>query len=92
MLFMKRPQIRKFTYRPQFYTPDEELDEEEEGPRIQFRRIRRTTTRSTKRRSGLILVLLVIILLFMIHYFNNLQKAEKESEIDTFQVEEIIIK
>ena len=91
MLFMKRPKIRQFTYRPQFYNPEQELEEEENGPRIKFRRIR-GEAKPAKRRSGLIMLLLIIILIYMIHYLNNLQKKDQQADYQNFQVEEIIVK
>jgi len=91
MLFMKQRKIRNFTYRPQFYKPDDMIEEEENTSRIKFRRIR-GSARPAKRRSRLIMLLLIFIILFMIHYFNNLRKSEQQSVNQDFQVEEIIVK
>ena len=87
---MKQRKIRKFTYRPLYYKPDD-IEDDEDTPRIKFRRIR-NTTRPTKRRSRLIMLLLIIILLFMINYFNNLQKSDQQAVDRDFQVEEVIVK
>ena len=88
MLFSKQPKIRRFTYKPYFYEPEEEGLEDE--PRIKFRRSRLLQGRN-KRRSTIFMVLLIIIILYLLFYLNRISKVEEESQFKNFKVEEIIV-
>jgi len=76
MLFSKHPQIRRFTYSPKYYKPQE--DKEEDGPRIKFRRYRQSQPR--KRRSMLVMAVLVLILLYFLCYWFQGEKKEPAQE------------
>lgn len=82
-MFMKQPQIRQFKYTPRFYKPESE--EEEDQPRIKFRRL--ITRRPVPRRSfwGMLIVIILLILLF--HYLKAYIKPDKQE----FQFEDLKI-
>ena len=88
MLFSKQPKIRRFTYKPFFYEPKEEIDEDE--PRIKFRRSRLLQGRR-KKRSTIFMFLLIIIILYMLFYLNRITKVDEESQFKNFKVEEVIV-
>jgi hypothetical protein len=72
---MKNPRARRFEYQPRFYHPEEEQDENE--PRIRFKRLTRRKT--VPKRSPIVLVVLILILFFLIRYLHNLTEAEKQN-------------
>ena len=65
-MLIKLPKTRQFTYRPRFYEPP--VEEDEGGPRVKFRRYRRSN--STTKRPLLLMILLVVVLIFLLfHWF-----------------------
>ena len=72
---MKNPKIRRFEYQPRFYKPEDQ--EDEDGPRIKFRRI--TERKTLQKRSPIGLIILILILIFLFRYLYNINKAEKEN-------------
>jgi len=85
-MFLKPPKIREFTYRPIFYKPPEE--EEEQGPRIKFRRY--WLSNPPKQRSFIVMVFLIVILIFLLIYWQGLEKSDqKEFKFEDVKIEEI---
>jgi hypothetical protein len=85
-MFIKPPKPRKFTYRPKYYRPEE--IEDEEAPRIKFRRHK--LTKYTKKRSILVMVVIVIILISLLKYWLTIESVDrKEFKFDNLKIEEI---
>lgn len=76
-MFLKNPQIRRFTYHPKYYKPNED-QEEDESPRIKFRRYR--LSRVPKKRSMLLMLALLIILIYLLSYWFQVEKNYPEQE------------
>lgn len=78
---MKTQKVRKFAYQPRYY----KIAEEEEVPRISFRRYRRS--QKTGKKSTIGMLILVVIIIFLVGYWLKMD-SPKNSE---FQFEQIII-
>ncbi|OQX95932.1 hypothetical protein B6I21_02865 [candidate division KSB1 bacterium 4572_119] len=74
-MFLKNPKIRGFNYKPRFYNPD--VEEEDEGGRIKFRRLRER--KPVPKRSPLGMLIIIVILAFLVRYLITLNNAEKEN-------------
>ncbi len=74
-MFFKQPKIRQFQYVPRFYKPMEE-GEDEDGPRIKFRRLIKREPRP--KRSVWLLLILIFVLIFLLRYFLNVTKTDKQ--------------
>ena len=82
-MFLKPPKPRQFTYRPKFYKP---IEDEEEGPRIKFRRSN-SLKKPPKKQSTLLLIFVAIVLAVLLSYWLRIDKAGD----DGFKFEEIDI-
>ncbi|MEE4310876.1 MAG: hypothetical protein V2J62_03305 [candidate division KSB1 bacterium] len=80
-MLMKPQKIRKFTYRPKYYKPDEP----EEESRITFRRHRHS--QKSDKRSSLGMIILIAIILFLIFYWVKMDSPKRSD----FRFEEVII-
>lgn len=84
-MFLKLPKTRKFTYRPIYYQPPRE---DEEGPRIKFRRY--GTSKTPKKRPLLVMVVLVIILIFLLSHWLKIETSSRNDfKFKDFKIEEI---
>lgn len=84
-MILKLPKIRQFTYRPLYYEPPKE---EEEELRIKFRRHRIYQTH--KKRPLLIMVVLVIILIFLLSYWLKFDSPDqKDFKFEDLKIEVI---
>ncbi len=75
--------MRDFEYRPRFYTPISE-DEEEEN-RIKFRRLRRR--KPVPKRSFMGMVIIIVVLMFLIRYLYKISSEEHNAPIEQLQIE-----
>lgn len=73
---MKNPTHRHFEYKPIYYHPEEVEDENE--PRIKFRRI--VKRREVPKRSPVMLIILILVLIFLLKYLGGLTTAEKKAK------------
>ncbi len=85
MSFFKLQEPRQFEYIPRFYRPEED----EEKPRIQFRRIRHS--KRLPKTSPLRLLLMILILLFAMVYLSQQANRPVPQASQPFQVEEIVV-
>jgi hypothetical protein len=83
MMFFKLPKVKRFEYKPRYYKPESE--EEEEGPRIKFRHL--TRRRPTPKRSIWLLIVLIIVIIFLIRFFISFTKKNDQQ----FKIEDIKI-
>jgi hypothetical protein len=85
-MFFKLPKIKRFEYAPRYYKPESEEDEDK--PRIKFRRL--TRRRPTSKRSFWLLIVLIIIIIFLIRFFSSLIKQDdQEFKIEDLKIESI---
>jgi len=82
-MFLKHPKIRDFEYRPRFYTPLAEEDEEDN--RIKFRKLRRRTP--VPKRSFMGMVIIIVVLMFLIRYLIKISSEEKNAPIEQLKIE-----
>ncbi len=85
-MFRKQIETRRFSFTPYYYR---EQEEDEDQPRIRFRRLRRYER--PKRRSVLGLVVIALILLWMLIYFTDLKNSARTMEMQDIRVEEVIV-
>ncbi len=83
-MFLKNPKIRRFEYKPRFYKPESE--EEQDHPRIKFRRI--IERKPVQRRSFVGMFIILVILVFILF---SIQKAFKSENQNQGPIEEIKI-
>lgn len=85
-MFLKPPKPRQFTYRPNFYKP---IEEEEEGPRIKFRRTG-SLQKPTKKQSSLLMLLIAIVLAVLLGYWLNIEKVgDNEFKFEEIDIEQL---
>lgn len=84
MLF-KSPKTRQFAYQPRYYKPEE--NEEEDEPRIRFRKIRHTS--GNKKQFNMRLLLLMIILGFILFYFYQSQRKDNIRDIKKIEINDM---
>lgn len=76
-MFLKNPKPRQFEYRPRFFKP--ESDDENEGPRIKFRRLTERK-KPDEKRSVIGMLVFIIILIFLLRYLYKMNKSHNEYE------------
>lgn len=85
-MFFKLPKVKRFEYTPRYYKPESEQDEDK--PRIQFRRL--TRRRPTPKRSFWLLMVLIIVIVFLIRFFSSLVKQDDQKlKIEDIKIESI---
>lgn len=78
MLFLGPPQKpRQFTYRPRFYVPPEESEEDEKRIHFEGRFIKRNRQLQRQKKSLVAMLLLLIIVIYFFFYLEGLVKEEK---------------
>ncbi len=83
-MFFKSPKIREFNYKPRFYKPASENDEDEK--RIKFRRLRRRP--SVPQRSFVSKIIILIALILLLHYlFKIAFDTKKQAPIEELKIE-----
>ncbi|MBC8185544.1 hypothetical protein H8E88_31035 [candidate division KSB1 bacterium] len=82
-MFLKHPKTRDFEYRPRFYTPISEDDEEEN--RIKFRKLRHS--KPVPKRSLMGMVIIIVVLMFLIRYFFKISSEEHNAPIEQLKIE-----
>ena len=89
MMIMKQPKTRGFEYFP-FYFKESSLKEEDDGPRIKFRRLKSRPPSKGRPVIAFAILALVVFVLFL--YFGELVKKDsKATKTGPFEVEEIIV-
>ena len=85
-MFLKPPKPRQFKYQPKFYKP---VEEEEEGPRIKFRRTS-SLTKPKKKQSSLLMLLIAIVLAVLLSYWLRVEKAgDDDFKFDEIDIEQL---
>jgi hypothetical protein len=82
-MFLKKLITRDFEYRPRFYTPLTEDDEEDN--RIKFRKLRKQTP--VQKRSVMGMVIIIIVLMFLIRYLIKISSEENNAPIEQLKIE-----
>ena len=82
-MFLKKLNPREFEYRPRFYEPLAEEDENEN--RIKFKKL--VHKRPLPKRSFLGMVVIIIILIFLVRYLFKISSKEKDSPIEQIKIE-----
>lgn len=84
--FFKERQVRRFSFTP-YYFEIKDTEEDEDGPRIRFRRVRRSKPPARKSIRGL--AMLAILILFGLFYFIHMVDREQRNfEIEDIRIEE----
>lgn len=84
--FSRRP-IRKFRFTPYYYIKQED-EEESNGPRIRFKKIRRGTVNTKKSILGM--VILAVFLIFCLFYlWSSVEQEQRTFRIEDLKVEEV---
>ena len=74
-MFLKQPKIRQFQYTPRYYKLKPK-GEDDEGPRIKFRRL--FERKPMAKRSFWILLVMIFVLIYLLRYFLAVTKADKQ--------------
>lgn len=82
-MFLKNPNIREFEYKPRFYKPLSEDDENES--RIKFRKLIHKTPVQKRSFAGMVIV--IIILMFLIRYLLKISNEKNNAPIEQLKIE-----
>jgi hypothetical protein len=85
-MFRQKVQTRRFSFTPYYY---QEPEEDEDAPRIRFRRVRRFERPARKPVLGLVVI--VVILLWMLFYFTDVKESSRAIQMEDIRVEEVIV-
>ena len=82
-MFFKKLKVREFEYKPRFFKPATEDDEEKNS--IKFRKLIHKTP--VQRRSVVGMVIIIVVLMFLARYFFKISNDEKNAPIEQLKIE-----
>lgn len=86
-MFFKQLKVRQFQYTPRFYKPEPE-EEDENGPRIKFRRL--IERRTTPKRPFWLVLILILVIVFVLRYFLGVTtKNQQDFKFEDVKIETI---
>ena len=77
LLFGPPQRPRQFAYKPRFYTPPEESEEEEKRIRFEGRFVKRVRSAQRQKKSLIGMLLLLIIVVYLFFYLEGMVKQEQ---------------